>query len=147
MNNLALFMESEKFLAQYLGGRFQEGGSAESVARLKEITVDPKTVVLAKTVDTAAVGLPKPAIDLQPATYHYQATLEMGGQKMNLKVATAITDGGASWTAVDTMDTPQGTVTDTATIEKTTLILRKRSSSRARWSLTSTLPATRRRAK
>jgi dipeptidyl aminopeptidase/acylaminoacyl peptidase len=51
INNMALFMESEKFLAQYLGGRFQEGGSTESVARLKEITVDPKTVVLAKTVD------------------------------------------------------------------------------------------------
>lgn len=96
VNNLALFMESEKFLAQYLGGRFQEGGSAESVARLKEITVDPKTVVLAKTVDAAAVGLPKPANDLQPETSHYMVTVEMGAQKMNMKVTTAITDSGSS---------------------------------------------------
>jgi dienelactone hydrolase len=126
VNNLALFMESEKFLAQHLGGRFQDGGSPESVARLKEITVDPKTVVLAKKVDAAAVGLPKPAIDLQPGTYHYQVTIEMGAQKMSLKVSTAIQDGGSSWTAIDTMESPQGTATDTAIIEKSTLILRKR---------------------
>ena len=127
VNNLALFMESEKFLAQYLGGRFQEGGSAESVARLKEITVDPKTVVLAKAVDANAVGVPKPAGDLQAGTYNYQVTIEMGGQKISMKVSTAITDGGSSWTAVDTMDTPQGSATDTASIAKSTLLLQKRS--------------------
>jgi hypothetical protein len=48
INNLALFAAVEKFLAQHLGGRYQEGGSPESVARLKEITVDPKSVVLAQ---------------------------------------------------------------------------------------------------
>ena len=42
INNLALFMASEKFFAQHLGGKYQEGGTAEEVARLKEITVDPK---------------------------------------------------------------------------------------------------------
>jgi dipeptidyl aminopeptidase/acylaminoacyl peptidase len=126
VNNLALFMESEKFLADHLGGRYQAGGSPESVARLKEITVDPKTVVLSKKVDAAAVGVPKPAIDLQPGTYHYQVTIEMGAQKMNLKVSTVIQDGGSSWTAIDKMETPQGTATDTATIDKSTLILRKR---------------------
>jgi hypothetical protein len=109
-----------------LGGRYQAGGSPESVARLKEITVDPKTVVLSKKVDAAAVGVPKPAIDLQPGTYHYQVTIEMGAQKMNLKVSTVIQDGGSSWTAIDKMETPQGTATDTATIDKSTLILRKR---------------------
>jgi dipeptidyl aminopeptidase/acylaminoacyl peptidase len=127
VNNMALFMESEKFLAQYLGGRFQDGGSAESVARLKEISVDPKTVVLSKTVDANAVGLPKPIGDLQAGTSNYQVTVELGGQKINMKVSTVITDGGTSWTAVDTMDTPQGTATDTATIAKTSLTLQKRS--------------------
>jgi dipeptidyl aminopeptidase/acylaminoacyl peptidase len=127
INNLALFMESEKFLAAHLGGRFQEGGSAESVARLKEITVDPKTVVLAKKVDAGAVGLPKPAIELQPGTSHYAVKIEMGGQQMSLKLTSTIQDGGASWTAIEQMETPGGTATDTSTIEKTTLILLKRS--------------------
>ena len=127
VNNLALFMELEKFLAAHLGGRFQEGGSAESVARLKEIMVDPKTVVLTKKVDAAAVGLPKPAAELQPGKWNYQVKLEMGGQTMNLKLSVAIEDDGSSWKAVNTMETPGGTGTDTSTIEKTTLILRKRS--------------------
>jgi dipeptidyl aminopeptidase/acylaminoacyl peptidase len=126
INNLALFMESEKFLAGPLGGRFQEGGSAESVARLKEISVDPKTVVLAKVVDAGAVGLPKPATDLQAGTYKYDVTLALGGQTMNLKVSTVIEDGGASWKATDTMDTPQGQVVDVATIEKSSLVLLSR---------------------
>jgi hypothetical protein len=43
---MALYMESEKFLANHLGGRFQEGGTPEVTTRLKEITVDPKSVVV-----------------------------------------------------------------------------------------------------
>jgi dipeptidyl aminopeptidase/acylaminoacyl peptidase len=46
VNRLALYMEVEKFFSKYLGGRFQETGSPESVKRLQEITVDPKTVTI-----------------------------------------------------------------------------------------------------
>jgi dipeptidyl aminopeptidase/acylaminoacyl peptidase len=127
VNNLALFMASEKFLALHLGGKYQEGGSAEEVARLKEITVDPKTVVLAKKVDAGTIGTPKPAMDLQAGTYNYQVKIEMSGQQMNLKISTAIQDGTGSWTATDQMDTPRGATTDTATIEKGSLLLLKRS--------------------
>jgi dipeptidyl aminopeptidase/acylaminoacyl peptidase len=48
INNLAMFTEVEKFLAAHLGGRYQESVPPEVAARLKEITVDPKTVVLQK---------------------------------------------------------------------------------------------------
>jgi hypothetical protein len=127
VNNLALFMESEKFLAQHLGGRYQEGGTAEELARLKDITVDPKTVVLAKRRDSTTVGAPKPAIDLHAGTYNYQVKIEAGGQQMNMKTSTAIQDGTNSWTATDQVATPQGTATDTATLEKGSLVLLKRS--------------------
>ena len=127
INNMAMFMASEKFLAAHLGGRYQEGGTPEEVARLKEITVDPKAVVLAKKVDAAAVGAPKPAIDLTAGKYNYTVKIEMGTQSMNLKVSTAIQDAGNSWTAVDEIQTPQGTMTDTASIQKASLVLEKRS--------------------
>ena len=71
VNNMATIMATEKFFAGYLGGRYQDGGTPEVVARLKEITVDPKTVVLAKKVDASSVGVPKLAMDLQPGTYKY----------------------------------------------------------------------------
>jgi dipeptidyl aminopeptidase/acylaminoacyl peptidase len=127
VNNLALFMASEKFLAQHLGGRFQEGGTAEEIARLKEITVDPKTVVLAKKIDPGTISAPKPAMELQAGTYNYQVKIEAGGQQMNMKLSTAIQDGAGSWIATNQMDTPQGAATDTATLEKGSLLLLKRS--------------------
>jgi dipeptidyl aminopeptidase/acylaminoacyl peptidase len=46
VNNMAMFMAAEKFLSAQLGGRYQESGSPEVIQRLKEISVDPKAVVL-----------------------------------------------------------------------------------------------------
>jgi dipeptidyl aminopeptidase/acylaminoacyl peptidase len=44
VNNMAMFAAAEKFLAKYLGGRYQESMTPEVTKRLAEITVDPKTV-------------------------------------------------------------------------------------------------------
>lgn len=125
VNNMAAVMATEKFLAQYLGGRYQEGGTPEVVARLKEITVDPKTVVLAKKVEAGSVGVPKLAMDLQPGTYKYQARIEMGAQKISLTISTTIAEDSGAWSATDVMETPNGTVTETSTLEKGSLVARK----------------------
>lgn len=45
-NNLAMFLAAEQFLAKHLGGRAQEDATPGITQRLKEITVDPKTVTL-----------------------------------------------------------------------------------------------------
>ncbi|MGI4834716.1 MAG: S9 family peptidase [Janthinobacterium lividum] len=47
VNNLAMIAAAEKFLAQYLGGRYQQSMTPAVAQRLAEITVDPKTVTLA----------------------------------------------------------------------------------------------------
>jgi len=44
INNLAMVTAMEKFFAKYLSGRFQEDVSSDVEAKLKEITVDPKSV-------------------------------------------------------------------------------------------------------
>jgi len=46
---------------------------------------------------------------------------------MSMKIDSTIKDDGGAWTATEVMDTPQGTATDTATLEKATLISKKRS--------------------
>jgi dienelactone hydrolase len=125
VNNIALFMSAEKFLAKHLGGRYQEGGTEEAVARLKEITVDPKTVVLAKKVDAKSAGAPKLAMDLKAGEYKYKAMIEISGQQIPLNVSTSIKEDGGAWTATDTLDTPNGTVVQEASLEKGTLITRK----------------------
>ena len=48
VNNMAMFASAEKFLAKYLGGRYQESMTPEVSQRLKEINVDVKTVTLPK---------------------------------------------------------------------------------------------------
>jgi len=60
VNNMALFAAAEKFVSKYLGGRYQESMTPEVTKRLGEITVDPKTVTLAKKEDMSAA----PAMDL-----------------------------------------------------------------------------------
>lgn len=131
VNNLALFMASEKFLADHLGGRYQEGGSEEAAKRLAEITVDPKSVVLAKKVDSGSVGVPKAAFDLSPGTYKYKSTIFAGGRQIPLTVSTTIQDENGSWSAVDKMEGPMGIISDTNVLEKSTLVIRKQSVSQA----------------
>ncbi|WP_210463098.1 S9 family peptidase [Rufibacter roseolus] len=46
VNNMAMLAAAEKFLAKHLGGRYQESMSPAVATRLKEITVDVKTVAL-----------------------------------------------------------------------------------------------------
>jgi hypothetical protein len=125
VNNMASLLATEKFFAKYLGGRAQEGGTPEVVVRLKEVTVDPKTVVLAKKVDATAVGLPKTASDIQPGTYKYKAMIEVGGQQIPLSVSTTIAEDGGGWTATDVIETPQGQMTQTSSFDKGTLATRK----------------------
>jgi dipeptidyl aminopeptidase/acylaminoacyl peptidase len=126
VNNMAMFMASEKFLATYLDGRYQADGTPEVVARLKEITVDPKTVTITRIADASKVGSPKPAVDLTAGTYTYNAKMAMGGQEMSFKVSTVIKQESDTWTATETMQTPMGAATDMAVLEKGTLILKKR---------------------
>jgi dipeptidyl aminopeptidase/acylaminoacyl peptidase len=53
INTLAYVTASEDFFAQYLGGRSQKDVPADVAAKLKEITVDPKTVSGAVTLKGA----------------------------------------------------------------------------------------------
>jgi dipeptidyl aminopeptidase/acylaminoacyl peptidase len=127
VNNMAMCAASEKFLAKHLGGQHQEGATAEVAARLKEITVDVKTVEKPKRVDAASVGLPKPANDLSPGKLSYQAKFEIGGQTIPFNVTTEIKEEGAAWQVTESANLPMGSAIDTTWVEKGSLTLSKRS--------------------
>jgi dipeptidyl aminopeptidase/acylaminoacyl peptidase len=127
VNNMAMFMAAEKFLAEQLGGRYQEGGTPEVVKRLAEIEVDPKSVTVTKKVDTTAVGAVKPAVDLTPGTWKYAAKLAMGGQRISISHIVTIKDENGAWTASRIQESAMGSGTDTLTLEKGTLAPLKRS--------------------
>ncbi|HEU4388066.1 MAG TPA: prolyl oligopeptidase family serine peptidase, partial [Blastocatellia bacterium] len=126
VNNMAMFVTAEKFLAKHLGGRYQDDSTPEVAQRLKEITVDVKTVELAKKVDASSVVTPKPAVDLEPGTANYKAGIDLGGQTLSLDVTREIKDDGGAWSVSEIAKTPQGTISDVCILEKGTLLLKKR---------------------
>ncbi len=90
VNNMAMFAESEKFLAKYLGGRYQETMTPEVAKRLKEITVDVKTVSLPAPVNMNAAA----AVNI---TGKWNMAVDAQGQTLpvvlDLKQAAAAFDG------------------------------------------------------
>ncbi len=126
VNSMAVWAAAERFFAKHLGGRFQEDATPEVSARLREITVDPKTVVLAKPVDEAAVGVPKPVATLKAGRSTMQGKLEAGGQEMPMTVTQTIEDQGTAWLITGTAKLPFGEAVDQVTVDKTTLVPRKR---------------------
>lgn len=126
VNNMAMFAASEKFLAKYLGGRYQEDMTPEVAQRLKEITVDVKTVEMPKTVLAISVGVPKPAVDLQPGKTSYKGTIAVAGQTIPLTVTTEVKEENGQWVVNESAQLPMGTVSDISTLEKGSLVLKKR---------------------
>ena len=126
VNNMALMMAAEKFLAKHLGGRHQESGTPEVVARLAELVVDPATVVLTPKIDPASVGVPEVVATLQPGTYRYKSAIEVGGQNIGLTSTIALEDSGTVWSVTESTESPMGTSTDKATLDKNSLVLLER---------------------
>ena len=125
VNNMAMFASAEKFLAKYLGGRYQESMTPEVAQRLKEISVDVKTVTAPRLMSSSS-ELPKPAVDLRAGTYNYKASIAVGGQEIPLTVKTDIKEENGAWTVNETAQLPQGEIVDISTIEKGSLLLKHR---------------------
>lgn len=121
VNMLASMAAAEQFLGKRIGGRLQEGGTPEALARLKEVTVDVKTVSLAKKVEMGAVGLPKIAAPPAAGLDRYTAKIKLGAQEVPLEVSTEIRSEGAKLLATDVMKTPMGEVKMTAEMDAATL--------------------------
>ena len=129
VNNMASFAAAEKFLSKHLGGRFQPDMTPEVTARLAELTVDPKTVVLAKKVESAGVGLPAPAAPLPVGTFKYQAKIDIAGQSLTLDMTREIREEAAGWTITEVVKTPMGDGKEVAVLDKASLAVLKRTAS------------------
>jgi dienelactone hydrolase len=125
INMLASMAAAEQFLAKRIGGRAQEGGTPEALARLKEVTVDVKTVSLPKKAMTGVVGLPKIAVTPMPGLDKYLAKIKIGAQEIALEMATEIKSEGGKLVAVDTMKTPMGEAKAIAEMDPASLAVSK----------------------
>jgi dipeptidyl aminopeptidase/acylaminoacyl peptidase len=126
VNNMAAFAAAESFLAQHLEGRFQEGGTKEVTQRLKEITVDPKTVEKPRAVTVSSMT-PKPVADLQPGVVNILSKIQLGPQTIEVATSTTVASEGDTWVVTETAKTPAGDATDKTILAKGSLTLRSRS--------------------
>jgi dipeptidyl aminopeptidase/acylaminoacyl peptidase len=127
VNQMAMIAVAEKFFGKHIGGRFQEGATPEVAGRLKEITVDVKTVEMPRRIDAASIGAPTPVADLRPSKASYQARLEVAGRTIPFTLTTEIKDENGAWAASETAKLPMGEMNDTTVIQKGSLVLTSRS--------------------
>jgi hypothetical protein len=85
----------------------------------------PKVAVKAKETTATSDVLPKPAVELTPGTWKYRESYVFRGHTDVATVSLTVKDSGAAWTVTEAMQTDFGPVTDVATLEKGTLVLRK----------------------
>ena len=101
VNNMAMFAAAEKFLAKYIGGRYQESMTPEVTKRLSEITVDPKIVVVSKPVDMSAA----PGADISGK---WTMAADANGQQVDINVD--IKQSGGTFTGVTVSQVGNGTI-------------------------------------
>ncbi|GAB3641156.1 S9 family peptidase [Spirosoma arcticum] len=111
VNSMAALAAAEKFLAKHIGGRYQESMPDNVANRLKEITVDPKTVTLAKKVAVSNEA-PKSAGALKAGTYAYKTTIQAGGQTIAMDRTTEIAQAGANWKIKDVAKSAMGEMSE-----------------------------------
>jgi dipeptidyl aminopeptidase/acylaminoacyl peptidase len=126
VNNMAAYASTEAFLAKHLGGRAQTDMKAEVATRLKEITVDPKTVEMPKRVEVSS-SAPKTSGALEAGTLSYKTKMQMGERAMDIKLQCEVKAEGDTWVMTETAETPLGLATDRTVLARDTLSLRSRS--------------------
>ncbi len=132
LNNKALAVAVERFLAKHLGGRTQAEVPAEVNERLAAITVDVQSVktptrdeqAAAQTLLNQAMTEALPALDgdaLRPAVLRYQAQIQVGGQVVEMQIARHIeavkAKGKQLWRLRDEVKTPMGDAVDTMDLD------------------------------
>lgn len=114
VNKMAMFAEIERFLAPILGGRFQEEMPDDVAKRLKEITVDVKTVVYEpKGAVKAADKLPSINTGaLTVGQYSYDMNFAVQDQNLKMNLTRKIEKSADGWIVTDVSSGALGDGTD-----------------------------------
>ena len=137
-NRLAMYARAEEFLAEHLGGRYQEEMAPEVAERLAALTVDPASVEMptAATGADAARTAPLPAVDagkVAAGAARYRSVLAVGGQEMTIESRRTVSreerDGAAVLVVESSADTPMGATSDRYVLDAGSLRPRSRAAS------------------
>jgi len=113
LNKMAMFAEVERFLAPILGGRFQKEMPDDVAKRLKEITVDIKTVVYDPNGVKNADKLPEISANaLKPGVHIYDMNIAIQDQNIKMTLTRTIAKDGNNWKITDASTGAMGDAQD-----------------------------------
>lgn len=117
VNRMAMYAEVERFLADVIGGRFQEDMPDDVEQRLEELRVDISTVTYEpKGTVTLATELPALTPNVHEGVYNYDFVLEVQGQKMEGDMVRSISKQEGKWLVKDVSTLPMGESSDEITL-------------------------------
>jgi dienelactone hydrolase len=116
VNRMAMYAEVERFLADKIGGRYQESMPEDVAKRLEELRVDISKVTYVNPKDIAiADALPEITPALKEGTEEWKVKISVQGQELAMKTTRTITKSGDTWLIKDSTVGPLGNMTDSAT--------------------------------
>ena len=115
VNSMAMFAETEKFLAGILGGSYQKEMPENVAKRLKEITVDVSKVTYEpkKEVKTAK-EFPAISNTFKAQTVNYDFTVEVQEQTIPMTMTRTVAQKGSNWSVKDSAKGMMGEIVDDA---------------------------------
>lgn len=117
VNRMAMFADTEKFLSETLGGKYQKEMPEDVSKRLEEIRVNINEVTYEPKVEVeSASELPSVKNTLKQNTFEYDIMLKSRGQEIPMSMTREITkDGDDLWTIKDVTKGPMGEIVDEIT--------------------------------
>lgn len=113
VNRMAMYAETEKFLADILGGRYQAEMPEDVANRLEELRVDVATVTYSPA-EKVEVSEELPAInsDLKAQELNYDVKMAVQGQELSMTLNRKVAKDGNNWVITETNKGPMGESVD-----------------------------------
>lgn len=113
LNKKAMYAETEKFLSEILGGRYQEGMEEDVRKTLEKLRVDILTVTyVPQAAQKTASTLPALQNVWTPATMNYAVVFEVQGQKLPMEMKRTIEPKENNWLVSDLYSGAMGEMKD-----------------------------------
>lgn len=113
VNRMAMYAETEKFLADILGGRYQKEMPEDVANRLEELRVDVSTVTYTPA-EKAEVSDELPTINsnLKAQELNYGVKMAVQGQELAMSLNRKVAKDGDNWKITETNKGPMGESVD-----------------------------------
>lgn len=115
INNMAMFAETERFLAGILGGQYQDGMPQDVAERLSQLRVDVSKVTYEAKKDIKIVKeMPAISNSLKPQVINYDFKIEIQGQAIPMTMTRTISQKASNWIVKDVASGMIGEMSDEA---------------------------------